>query len=128
MPAPTFSHLGFIGDVIGDAIAVSFVAFATSYAMAKILAERDKEEVNANQVNLQIYSSLIYLDTTFSLSLPPALILNYFTLSYSVKMFYPVNIYCPVLNKNQSVLTINQSIISPGTVCRNWSPMACVTS
>ncbi|XP_078341333.1 prestin-like [Crassostrea virginica] len=49
VPAPTFSHLGFIGDVIGDAIAVSFVAFATSYAMAKILAERDKEEVNANQ-------------------------------------------------------------------------------
>ena len=55
VPAPTFSHLGFIGDIIGDAIAVSFVAFATSYAMAKILAERDKEEVNANQVNLQIY-------------------------------------------------------------------------
>ena len=78
--------MGFIGDVIGDAIAVSFVAFATSYAMAKILAERDKEEVNANQVHLQIYSSLIYLDTTFlSLSLPPALILNYFTLFYSVK-------------------------------------------
>ena len=72
VPAPTFSHLGFIGDVIGDAIAVSFVAFATSYAMAKILAERDKEEVNANQVNLQIYSSLIYLDTTFFLSLSPS--------------------------------------------------------
>ena len=71
VPAPTFSHLGFIGDVIGDAIAVSFVAFATSYAMAKILAERDKEEVNANQVHLQIYSSLIYLDTTF-LSLSPS--------------------------------------------------------
>ncbi|XP_061195318.1 prestin-like [Saccostrea echinata] len=49
VPAPTLSHLSFIGDVIGDAIAVSFVAFATSYAMAKILAEKDKEEVNANQ-------------------------------------------------------------------------------
>lgn len=52
VPPPTLSHLGFIGDVVGDAIAVSFVAFATSYAMAKILAEKDKEEVNANQVNL----------------------------------------------------------------------------
>uniref|UniRef100_A0A8W8LYM4 STAS domain-containing protein n=1 Tax=Magallana gigas TaxID=29159 RepID=A0A8W8LYM4_MAGGI len=49
VPPPTLSHLGFIGDVVGDAIAVSFVAFATSYAMAKILAEKDKEEVNANQ-------------------------------------------------------------------------------
>lgn len=52
VPAPTVSHLSFIGDVIGDAIAVSFVAFATSYAMAKILAEKDKEEVNANQVTI----------------------------------------------------------------------------
>jgi MFS superfamily sulfate permease-like transporter len=52
VPAPTVSHLSFIGDVVGDAIAVSFVAFATSYAMAKILAERDKEEVNANQVTI----------------------------------------------------------------------------
>ena len=80
VPAPTFAHLGFIGDVIGDAIAVSFVAFATSYAMAKILAERDKEEVNANQVNLQIYSSLIYLDTTLSLSL--SLTLSYWIISH----------------------------------------------
>lgn len=96
VPAPTFSHLGFIGDVIGDAIAVSFVAFATSYAMAKILAERDKEEVNANQVNLQIYSSLhIYLDSTFSL---PHIDLIHIIL------------LCKIALSNEYLLPINQSI------------------
>ena len=43
-------NLVYAPEVIGDAIGMAFVAFATSYAMAKILAEKSKEDINANQV------------------------------------------------------------------------------
>ncbi|KAK3101893.1 hypothetical protein FSP39_007131 [Pinctada imbricata] len=49
LPPPNMKNLVYAPELIGDAIGIAFVAFATSYAMAKILAEKSKEDINANQ-------------------------------------------------------------------------------
>ena len=50
LPEPTISHFKYVPEVIGDGLTIGFIAYAISYSMAKILADRHGYRINANQV------------------------------------------------------------------------------
>ncbi|XP_045165867.2 solute carrier family 26 member 6-like [Mercenaria mercenaria] len=49
LPEPSISNLQYIPEVLGDGLTIGFIAYAISYSMAKILADRHGYRVNANQ-------------------------------------------------------------------------------
>ena len=54
LPEPTVSHFKYVPEVIGDGLTIGFIAYAISYSMAKILADRHGYRINANQVRKSV--------------------------------------------------------------------------
>ena len=56
LPAPTVGYFRYVPEVLGDGLIIGFIAYAISYSMAKILADRHGYRVNANQVGFSFKS------------------------------------------------------------------------
>ena len=52
LPSINIDNLRFAPELVGEAFAICFTAFAISFAMAKILADKHNYTVDANQVRV----------------------------------------------------------------------------
>ncbi|WAR25029.1 S26A2-like protein [Mya arenaria] len=60
LPVPTVHHFRYIPEVLGDGLTIGFIAFAISFSMAKILADKHGYRVNANQVRPDALFHIMY--------------------------------------------------------------------
>ncbi|KAL4226719.1 hypothetical protein ACF0H5_014699 [Mactra antiquata] len=49
LPRPSLENFRYVPEVLGDGLTIGFIAYAISFSMAKILADRHGYRVNANQ-------------------------------------------------------------------------------